>query len=163
MTKTIYTITMPYEFNPTRKGAKYLIGDAYKNHGEFVESVMKHHRGLDYLKNPNTSFSTGSDIESEKMSVKSDSASLGKVYGYSLTEILTKFFENSVSEKYAWGYEKNGVMTEYIMTKKEFFEFCQTFGKLGVESKSKKVNEGFKVRFPTTSVKMLSWFECQVA
>lgn len=162
MEKNVYQITMPYAFDDTRRGSKYLIGGAYKNHGEFVESAMKHHRGLEYLVNPSTTFDKGSDIESEKMSVKSDQSSLARLYGQTKDEVLTKFFALTVSEKFAWGYEKDGIMTEYIMTKAEFFEFCQEFGKLGVESSAKGRAKGYKVRFNKTSMNMIMWFELKM-
>ena len=47
MTRIEYKIEMAYEFHPERSGAKYKIGNAFKNGGEFLESVAKHHRGLD--------------------------------------------------------------------------------------------------------------------
>ena len=74
MFKMMYEIKMPYEYHAERKGSKYKIGDAFKNGGEFLESVAKCHRGLDYLVNPATNFDEGSDIESEHASVKSGQA-----------------------------------------------------------------------------------------
>ena len=162
MKKTSYIITMPYTYEPERKGSKYRIGDKYKNHGEFVESVLKYHRGLDYLVNPTTSFDKGSDIESEHMSVKSDLASLASVYGATKEEILTEFFTKCVSEYFTWATDKDNEMTEYTMTKSEFYEFCIEFGKLGVESSDKKKNN-YKVRFNRTSKVMIEWFETRLA
>lgn len=163
MKKITYIIEMPYTYEPERSGSKYLIGDAYKNHGEFVESVMKHHRGLDYLVNPTTTFDKGSDIESEHMSVKSDRASLARLYGATKEEILAKFFAECASKFFAWGYEKDGEMTEYIMDKAEFYEFCMEFGATGVESSAKANAKGYKVRFNTTSKTMLRWFDARLA
>ena len=161
MKKTSYIITMPYTYEPERKGAKYLIGESYKNHGEFVESVLKHHRGLDYIVNPNTSYDTGSDIESEHMSVKSDRASLAAVYGETKNEILKEFFAKCASEYFTWAYDKENEMTEYTMTKAEFYEFCIEFGSLGRES-SDKTKSGYKVRFNSTTKAMLQWFETKM-
>ena len=62
MTSITYTNNMPYSYDPTHRGAHYMIGNAYKNNGEFLESVAKFHRGLEYLVNPATSYDNGSDI-----------------------------------------------------------------------------------------------------
>lgn len=162
MKKITYTIEMPYIFEADRKGSKYRIGDKYKNHGEFIESVMKHRRGLDYMVNPATSYDKGSDIESEHMSVKSDRASLARLYGATKEEVLEKFFATCASQFFAWGYDKGDEMTEYIMDKAEFYEFCVEFGSIGVESSGKN-GDGYKVRFNTTSKTMLKWFDARLA
>ena len=163
MKKITYIIEMPYTYEAERSGSKYCIGGKYKNHGEFVESVMKHRRGLDYMVNPATSFDKGSDIESEHMSVKSDRASLARLYGATKEEVLSKFFAQCASQFFAWGYDKDGEMTEYIMDKVEFYDFCMEFGAIGVESSAKANEKGYKVRFNTTSKTMLKWFDARLA
>lgn len=156
-----YEITMEHEFHEHRAGSKYLIGDAFKNHGEFAESVCKHRRGLDYFVNPTTDFMTGSDIESEHMSIKSDKSSLARCYGATKDEVLEKFFTHCASQFFCWAWDKDGYMTEFIMDKTEFYEFCVEFGRLGVESSAKANAEGYKVRFGTTTKKMVAWFEAR--
>ena len=94
MTSITYTNNMPYSYDPTHRGAHYMIGNAYKNNGEFLESVAKFHRGLEYLVNPATSYDNGSDIEELNASVKSSGASLACVYGFDMKTILDTSFAN---------------------------------------------------------------------
>lgn len=161
MTKNIYTNEMPFTKDNERKGAKYNINGKWANHGEYIESVAKWHRGLDYTVNPTTSYKDGSDIESEHLSVKSDKASLARCYGQTKTEILDKFFQDDASEKFAWIVEIDEEITEYIMNRKEFRKFCEVWGKLGKESsaKNKDHESEYKVRFSTSSAKMIKWLE----
>ena len=70
MLKKEYTITMNYEFHPERKGAKYKIGEKFKNFGEFCESVAKHERGLAYEVNPNTAWNTGRTLRANTQALR---------------------------------------------------------------------------------------------
>lgn len=159
MTRIEYKIEMAYEFHPERSGAKYKIGNAFKNGGEFLESVAKHHRGLDYLVNPNTSWDTGSDIESEHASVKSGKASLCRIHGETFEEIFTRYFEGVASTKWIYMIQVDDNAVEYHMNKEEFAEFVKTWGRLGVESgKHEK-----KIKILATSMKMVRWLEERVA
>ena len=137
MKKFTYTNYMPFSYDPSRKGAKYLIGDKYKNHGEFLESIAKFHRGLDYLVNPTTSWDTGSDIESIHASVKSSKSSLARLYGW--------IFMVDIGDE----------ITEYHMDATEFSEFLDAFGATGIESGSHLM----KIRIQAVSKKMLVWLE----
>lgn len=155
MKKFTYTNYMPFSYDPSRKGAKYLIGDKYKNHGEFLESIAKFHRGLDYLVNPTTSWDTGSDIESIHASVKSSKSSLARLYGNSFEEIKKSYFANVASTCWIFMVDIGDEITEYHMDATEFSEFLDAFGATGIESGSHLM----KIRIQAVSKKMLVWLE----
>ena len=159
MKKTVYENPMSYEYNAERRGAKYNINGKWANHGEFLESVAKCHRGLDYIINPNTSYDTGSDIESEQASVKSSGATLACIFGNSKEEILQEYFEKVASTKWIWIVNVDEEITEYEMNRKEFKEFAEEWSQLVLESSKTKRR---KVRFKTASGKMIQWFEERV-
>lgn len=150
-----YTNAMPYTYDPNHRGAHYMIGDAYKNNGEWFESVAKFHRGLDYMVNPNTSYDTGSDIEELSASVKSSGASLASVYGNSFTQILDTYFANVHSTLFIYMVAVDDEITEYHMNAKEFREFTTEWAGLARESGSHLL----KIRFKKTSNKMLKWLD----
>ena len=158
MLKYEYEINLPYEFHPERNGAKYKIGEKFKNAGEFLESVAKCHRGLDYLVNPTTEWDKGSDIESESASVKSGKASLCRLHGESFEEIFEGYFASVASTKWIYMVQVDAIAIEYHMNKDEFKEFVKQFGRLGVESgKHEK-----KIKFLATSGKTVAWLEARV-
>lgn len=150
-----YDNCLGYEFHPEHKGAPYFFDNKWANRGEFLESAIKAYRGLEYRVNPATKYNEGSDIESEKASVKSDKASLGCIYGESKEEILETYFKNTASEKFIWVVMINDIVHEFQMNKKEFREFCDEFGRMVSESGSHKM----KIRFLSYSSKMAQWFE----
>ena len=160
MTKETYTNPMSYTYHAERKGAKYNIEGKWANHGEYLESVAKCHRGLDYIVNPTTSFDKGSDIESEHTSVKSSHGGLGSIYGETKEEILKEYFERVASTHWIWMTDCEEEITEYHMNKEEFKEFVQEWSKLEFTSgkKPKQI-----LRFRYTSHKMIQWFEERVA
>lgn len=155
MKQVYYVNQMPYIYDPTRKGAKYSLdgGKSWKNHGEFLESVAKFHRGLEYLVNPTTSWDTGSDIESLNASVKSSKCSLATIYGNSFADILDSYFENVHSTLWIYMVEIDNTIYEYHMDACEFREFLETWGTLDRESGSKLM----KVRIKSTTAKMVAW------
>lgn len=157
MKKYSYTNTMPYAFDPNHTRAHYLIGDKYKNHGEWLESVAKFHRGLEYIVNPATSYDEGSDIESLNASVKSSGASLACIYG-DYEAIKATYFANVHST--LWIYMENigEEIAEYHMDRGEFEEFLDNFSELARESGSHLT----KIRIRKTSLKMLRWLEERV-
>lgn len=157
MKKFTYTNNMPYSYEPDHKGAKYKIGETYKNHGEFLESVAKFHRGLDYLVNPNTSWDTGSDIESLNASVKTAGASLGRIYGNSYEDISKIYFENVHSSLWIFIQDFGDEIVEYHMNKEEFSEFLFLFHEMAIESGSHLT----KVRLRKNQ-KMIQWLEERV-
>ena len=155
MFKVTYINNMPYSYEPERRGSKYLIGDKYKNHGEFLESVAKFHRGLDYLVNPTTSWNTGSDIESLNASVKSAKSSLARVHGNSFESIKNAYFANVASTTWIFMVDIGEEITEYHMNKEEFSKFLDEFGRTGIESGSHLM----KIRITDVSKKMIIWLE----
>ena len=159
MTKFTYSIEMPYTYHPEKSGAKYCIGEnKYCNCGEFLESVAKFHRGLDYIVNPTTKWDKGSDIESEHASVKSGKASLACLYGDNLTAILDEYFARVASTKWIYMVMVDDTVTEYHMDAKEFRAFCERFGRVVPESHTHKM----KVRLLPTSTKTIHYMEERV-
>lgn len=158
MKKYTYTNTMPYTYDPAHRGAPYLIGDAYKNHGEFLESVAKYHRGLDYMVNPATSYDEGSDIESLNASVKSSKCSLAQVFGPDFDTILDTYMANVHSTLWIFMVDIGEEITEYHMSASEFYNFTCMFGYMTRASGSHLL----KIRYKAVSGKMLKWLEEKV-
>ena len=158
MKSITYTNTMPYTYDPAHRGAHYLIGDAYKNTGEWFESIAKFHRGFNYMVNPNTSYDEGSDIEEMNASVKSSGASLASVYGNDFDQILNTYFENVHSSLFIYMVAIDDEIIEYHMNAKEFREFTTIWAGLARESGSQLL----KIRFKHTSNKMLKWLDERV-
>lgn len=157
MIKVQYTVTIPYFFNPDHKGAHYSFdnGKTYKNNGEFMESAAKYQRNLEYLVNPATAYDKGSDIESLNASVKTPAASLACIYGNDKNDILEKYFKNVHSTLWIFMFMKNETVYEYHMNKAEFKDFLQKFGKLDMDSKTKKN----KIRIKNLTKSMVSYLE----
>lgn len=151
-----YKMPLSYEYEAERRGSKYKIkgADTYCNAGEFKESICKAHRLLDYLHNPTIAYDKGSDIESEKTSVKSSKASLACLYGTSKEEILAEYFAKVASIKWIWVEVVDEEVHEYRMNKTEFQEFCKEFGRLSKESGCDRM----KIKFLAYSSKMGAWF-----
>jgi len=161
MKKHEYTNTMPYIYESERKGSKYSMdnGESFKNHGEFLESVAKFHRGLEYLVNPATSYDTGSDIEEMSASVKSSNASLACLYGNSKEQIIEEYFKNVHSTLWIFMVDIDEQIIEYHMNAEEFREFLNEWATTAVESGSHLT----KVRIKKTSGKMVKWLEEKIA
>lgn len=161
MKKYEYTNTMSYIYDGERKGSKYSMdgGITFKNHGEFLESVAKFHRGLEYLVNPATSYDTGSDIEEMDASVKSSNASLACLYGNSKEQIIEEYFKNVHSTLWLFIVDIDEQITEYHMNADEFRIFLDEWATTAVESGSHLT----KVRIKKTSGKMVKWLEERVA
>lgn len=156
MKKLTYTNTMAYTYDPNHSGAHYKIGNAYKNHGEFCESIAKFHRGLEYLVNPATSYDKGSDIEELNASVKSSNASLADIFGNDFDTIANIYFENVHSELWIFIVDIGDEINEYHMNKEEFRLFLYTWATLKVDSGKAKL---MKIRFKAVSGKMIKWLE----
>lgn len=162
MFKIEYKIEIPFTYDASHRGAPYSLdgGKTHKNGGEFAESCIKHHRGLDYMVNPSTTFDTGSDIEELNASVKSSGASLASLYGTSKEEILNEYFARVHSTLWIYGVNlDNETMVEYHMNADEFRAFLNEWAGLAVESG--KVRR-YKVRLKKTSGKMIKWLEERV-
>lgn len=158
MKKITYTNTMPYTYDPNHSGAHYMIGDAYKNNGELLESIAKFHRGYDYLVNPATSYDEGSDIEELNASVKSSGASLASVYGPDFDSIIKTYFANVHSTLWIYMVKIDEEITEYHMNAEEFKEFLYNWAGLAKESGSQLQ----KIRIKKTSGIMVKWLENRV-
>ena len=157
MKKYEYTNTMPYIYDSERAGAKYSMdgGESFKNHGEFLESAAKFHRGLEHLVNPATSYDTGSDIESMSASVKSSNASLACLYGNSFEQIVNEYFKNVHSTLWIFMIDIDEQIIEYHMNAAEFKKFLEAWAGTAVESGSHLT----KVRIKKVSGKMVRWLE----
>lgn len=162
MTKVTYVNTMNFVFDESHRGAKYNINGKWANRGEWLESVAKHHRGLSYVVNPNTSWDNGSDIESECLSIKSSGASLASIYGDNFDEILKTFINGVFSTEFAFITNIDDMIIEYHMNLNEFVEFVTVYGRL-VRPSSQVKTDLYKIRLIKESKKMLGWLEERVA
>ena len=160
MKRIEYTNTMSYIYDSERRGSKYSIdgGNTFKNHGEYLESVAKFHRGLEYLVNPATSYDTGSDIEEMNASVKSSNASLACIYGNTKEQIIEEYFENVHSTLWIFMVDVDEQIIEYHMNAEEFRKFLEEWATTAVESGTHLT----KVRIKKVSGKMLHWLEERV-
>lgn len=153
-----YINTLPYVYDPDHRGSHYLINGSktYKNRGELLESVAKFQRGLYTEVNPTTTWDNGSDIESEKASIKSSEASLGRGIG-----TLENYFKNVASKLFIWIElnDQTQEVTEYQMNKQEFFIFVSQFTRIHNMSNHKEQC----IRFLKTSQRMRKWFAEMVA
>ena len=159
MLVNIYRNTLEYVYDKDHHMAHYIIDgcDAYRNRGQLVESICKHHRGLFSAVNPSTRWDNGSDIEEEYISIKSDKASLGMgIIGDTKEELITMYMEQVHSNCFIWAdfNEKTGIMTEYQMNKVEFEKFLNEFTFV-----SKYSNGKVKIEFPRTTKRMRKWFQ----
>lgn len=161
MKKVTYINTLNYTYDPKHPISHYRIegSDTYKNGGELRECIAKKHRGL-YTsdKNPTTSFRNGSDIESQKASIKSSGSSLGRnLQGNTAHELIAYFFANVASILFIYVIlnEETQEVTEYHMNKSEFGAFVNQFAFLHYESGNHKL----KINFKNTSKKMIAWLE----
>lgn len=161
MKKVEYTNIMSYIFDADRRGSKYSMdgGETYKNHGEFCESIVKFHRGLEYLVNPTTKWNEGSDIESLNASVKSSNATLASIYGNTPQQILDVYFNDVHSTLWIFVVDIDNEITEYHMNKEEFKEFMDFWGEFATASGSHLK----KMRIKKVSGKMIKWLEERVA
>lgn len=159
MKKQTYQNPIVYRYEPTKQGAKYSIdGIRYCNLGNLLESIAKAHRGLEYLVNPTTKWNEGSDIESERASVKSGKASLACIYGEDMATILDTFFNGVASERFIYMVMIDDQVSEYEMDKAEFRAFVAKFGRLVRESGSTKT----KIQLLQTSHKTIAYLEERV-
>lgn len=165
MKKITYINEMPYIYDTNHTRSHYLPNGSkkYKNRGEIIESIVKYHRGLYTESNPNTSWNTGSDIETEFASVKSSEGGLGRnIGGYknSASEKIKEYFKNTASKVFIWveWNEETQKVTEYQMNKKEFGAFIQKFTRVHMMSNHKEIC----IRFRPSSQKMLCWLESKV-
>lgn len=151
--KKFISVNVPaFQFVPEHKGAPYTMdGIHYMNNGERLEISLKHAFGLEARKDANTAFDAGSDIEEYNMSVKSGKATLtSEILGHDMDSSLATYFARTASTCWAWVADMDGALVAYIMNEKEFEEFTKSWANFNKEG---------KVRFKTTSGKMVKWFE----
>ena len=112
------------------------------NAGEWCEAQYKYVLGLEAVKDANTAFDAGSDIETLHRSVKSSKATL-------TSEVLGRDMDTS----WAWIVPMDGTLTAYVMDANEFEQFTREWASY--------TNEG-RIRYKATSGKMIKWFEERV-
>ena len=157
MTKTIAPMPISYIYDANHPRSHYLIKgeNTYKNGGEFSEVVCKVIRGFEAVKDANTPFDKGSDIEETKTSIKSNGCGLtDEKLADNKEEFLAKYFERTHSTNVDYVVIIDDEVTIYNMNMDEFREFTNEFAKWDKHST--------KVRIKTTS-KMIKWFEEKVA
>lgn len=164
MKKVTYINAMPYQFDKNHKVAHYLLTNGkYRNHGEFLESVVKYHLGIFTDVNPNTTWSNGSDIEMFHISVKSDGACIGRNFGdiHDPNKQIAFYFRYVPSSTFVWPImnEKTQEVTEYHMSKREFGKFVNLFTYYTSDSKMKDK----AIRFRSSTKKMKKWLDEQCA
>lgn len=154
MIKEIYVGLKKYTFDDSRKGAKYSFdGLRWMNAGEWREAQYKYKLGLEAVKDANTAFDAGSDIESLHRSVKSSKATLtSEILGKDMESSLTCYFKRVASTSWAWVINIDDCLTVYVMNAEEFKEFTMTWASM----------ESGRIRYKATSGKMIAWFESRV-
>lgn len=153
MKKMIYHNLKKYTFDINHKGAHFTFnGKKFMNSGEFCEVELKYCFGLKAIKDFNTPFNEGSDIEKFEMSVKSSKATLtSMVLGNSFENVLKKYFEETASKTWAWVTIIEDTLTVYIMNKNEFKNFTENWSTFDTHRNV--------IRYKATSGKMIKWFE----
>ena len=144
--------------NDGMKRTPYVIAGKRDNHGGFCEVEGRFClTGKETPKDGNTAWNEGSDIPELGMSLKSDKGSLCNTFlGVTQEEILNAYFRKVASTSWGWVMvdENTDTVTVWVMNKAEFEEFCLKFTSY---EKYRK-----KLRFRTTSVEMLRWFESKM-
>ena len=168
MIKNVYVNEMPFEHTGIPRVQYHIIGaEGNCNHGNLLESMVKYHRGLDYLTNPSTDGMEGFDIPEEKIEVKSSEAGLGRKIGerdYSVSQQIRFYFQHADPEK-RWMYlvydEKPNTNTEYMMHKSESGGLIR----IARRKKQHKQSHGksINVRFRTTTRDQIAWLESKCA
>ncbi len=157
MTKTIATMPINYTYNAERKGAHYLVDGRtnYVNGGEFAEIVCKAIRGFEAVKDANTKFDKGSDIEETKTSIKSHGCGLtDEKLADNREDFLAEYFRRTHSTNVDYVDIQNDEVIIYNMDMNEFREFTNEFAKWDKHCE--------KVRIKTTN-KMRVWLDERVA
>lgn len=157
MIKKTYTNTLPFQFDPTRKNAKYTIdGEKWMNHGEFCEVLAKHCLGYEAKKDANTRFDKGADIPELNASVKSYNGGLTDMKLSDDPEIwLNRFWAMSDETQIViWVFEHGEEVDLWFMNHEEFKEF--------VKIAAKWDNHDKKYRFKTCANKTNAWLEAHV-
>lgn len=157
MNKTTATMPINYFYDTNHANSHYLIeGETtYKNGGEFAEVVCKAVRGFEAVKDANTKFDKGSDIEETATSIKSHGCGLtDEKLADNKEDFLKVYFERVHSTNVDYVIIVDDIVNIYNMDMNEFKLFTNEFAKWDTHSK--------KVRIKTT-LKMIKWLEERVA
>lgn len=157
MKKATYSIPVAYRYNPEKKGAPYTLdGARWLNAGELIEIQVKGALGYEPRKDGNGRFDECSDIPELNASVKSSKATLTTArLGETFEEILTSYFEKTVSTTWIYGALIDDTLVTYTMNRDEFEEFMRKFSRL-------EANQNI-IRIKWTSSKMLAWLDERAA
>lgn len=152
MMKKVLPMTVSYQFDAMRKGAKYTFdGIHWMNAGEFKEAEAKGSLGYEAHKDGNTAYNMGSDIPELNASVKSSKASLTNMkLADTFEESIKVYFENVHSNLFIWVEIVDEDVVLYMMNAEEFELFIRKFSAL---------NERGVIRFKATSSKLVSFLE----
>ena len=156
MKKNIYTLNLPFTFNPQHKGAPYYISalEKWANHGEFCEIALKYALNLPYAKDANTRFDNGSDIPELQASVKSSRFTLTTAaIGNNFDEMLDNYFKRCHSNLWIYVVIVDEQVISYEMNAAEFRAFVKEFA---------SVNSRGCIRAKADSLKMLLWLDERV-
>ena len=153
MIKTTHPITIPYTYDPNRKGAHYTInGTDYMNHGQFVQIALVASLYNRIDRPDHVAYNVDSDIPELHESVKSSKATLVNAFlGNDFETVLNAFFENVASTQFSWCILLENEIVRYVMNKNEFRKFTETFATF---DNSRKV-----IRYKITSTKMIQYLE----
>ena len=157
MIKKTYTNTLGFQFDPTRKNAKYTIdGVKWMNHGEFCEVLAKHCLGYEAKKDGNTAFNAGADIPELNASVKSIRCGLTDMKLGNDPEIWWERFWKMADETQIviWVCEHDEEVDLWFMSHEEFKEFCEKFAKWDDYCKKYRIN--------TCANKTNAWLEAHI-
>ena len=157
MKKIVAQMPINYTYDAEHKRSHYKVeGEkTYKNGGEFAEVVCKAVRGFEAVKDANTKFDEGSDIEETRTSIKSNGCGLtDEKLADNKEDFLNEYFKRTHSTNVDYVVIIDDIVTIYNMDMNEFRAFTNEFAKWDKHS--------IKVRIKTT-VKMLNWLEERVA
>ena len=157
MKKIVAQMPINYTYDAEHKRSHYKVEgeETYKNGGEFAEVVCKAVRGFEAVKDANTKFDEGSDIEETRTSIKSNGCGLtDEKLADNKEDFLNEYFKRTHSTNVDYVVIIDDIVTIYNMDMNEFRTFTNEFAKWDKHS--------IKVRIKTT-VKMLNWLEERVA
>lgn len=152
MTHTTAKQILNYTFDASRKYNHYCFEGNWMNAGDFAEVSLKAVLGYEPIKDANTPYDVGSDIEDLRASVKSAKSSLVNRYlGDDFDTVATNYFATTHSTIWVWVVLIDDMVEAYWMNEKEFREFVAVWGSW---DKSRKT-----IRFKISSSKMIQWLE----
>lgn len=150
-----------HEYAPAHRGAPYLYNGRYMNSGEFLECAVKSAYGVSSTKDANTRFDAGNDMPEYSASIKSAKATLTSVaLGDTRDEILDNYFARTASKMFIYAFILDETLHCVEMNAEEFRDFTENFSY--VSNTSSKNGDIKVIRYKTTSMKMIKWFEAHV-